>query len=626
MDSIMQKLRKKSHIPTPETKELQRALLLKQDEIKELQKEITRLTSYDDLTGLPNKKYLKALLDTQLLKAQTWRTTFAVIVMDIDGFQFINDALGYRVGDLLVKEIAQRLRDYLDKKIILSRNSSDRFALIVPGLRTREKYVEFAKDILKVISRPFRVEAHDINITMSMGMSIYQGEEHDSDSLMQKADVALYWAKHEGKNRLKVYAADKSIQDYKQFQLRNDLRNAIINKQFQVYYQPIVALKNSRVIAAEALLRWNHPEWGTVKPDEFIKLAEESGFIIEIESWVLEEVCRNYKEWLKAGMPAIKISVNISALQFFDNNFVERIRTTLEKYNLEPDFLIIEITESALIEMAEKVSSDIRSLQKLGIQVALDDFGTGFSSLGYLKNFDIDIIKIDRTFISNIVRDDSSAVITKAIIYIANGLNINLVAEGIDKVEQYNYLKELNCYAGQGYLYGKPAPKTDFEKILSQGKSLPNQATHGEKSLINRRKYFRLHFALLLEGTLTILMINGRNVNVGKTNILIRNIGPGGLCFISDLQLPVQREFIIQISTRLQRKKLVLKGHIVWEEESEEKLHKYGVEFIMEENERAELTKLLNTIQVKMKRNIMFTNGSFTLYGPQKYFQMQTGS
>lgn len=479
MDSIMQKLRKKSHIPTPETKELQRALLLKQDEIKELQKEITRLTSYDDLTGLPNKKYLKALLDTQLLKAQTWRTTFAVIVMDIDGFQFINDALGYRVGDLLVKEIAQRLRDYLDKKIILSRNSSDRFALIVPGLRTREKYVEFAKDILKVISRPFRVEAHDINITMSMGMS---------------------------------------------------------------------------------------------------------------------------------------------------NNFVERIRTTLEKYNLEPDFLIIEITESALIEMAEKVSSDICSLQKLGIQVALDDFGTGFSSLGYLKNFDIDIIKIDRTFISNIVRDDSSAVITKAIIYIANGLNINLVAEGIDKVEQYNYLKELNCYAGQGYLYGKPAPKTDFEKILSQGKSLPNQATHGEKSLINRRKYFRLHFALLLEGTLTILMINGRNVNVGKTNILIRNIGPGGLCFISDLQLPVQREFIIQISTRLQRKKLVLKGHIVWEEESEEKLHKYGVEFIMEENERAELTKLLNTIQVKMKRNIMFTNGSFTLYGPQKYFQMQTGS
>lgn len=601
---------------------MRKALDNKQAVINDLQMEIVRLTNYDNLTGLPNKKYFIELLEEKRILVKSRQTSLAVIMLDIDGFTFVNEALGYWIGDRLVEQIAKRLQDYLGKETVLARYSGDQFAIVVSELNTGEMYEFYAKEILKVFKKTFKVELFELNMTASMGMIVYQGDDQDSNSLIKKANIALYWAKREGKNRLKIYTSDLSIQDYKQFQLRNDIKNAIAKKQFQVYYQPIVALSNSKIIAAEALIRWEHPEWGIVTPNEFIRLAEESGYIIELGNWVLREVCRNYQKWLASGQPTVKITINISPLQFFDTNFVENIRLTLEEFGLDPSFLIIEITESRLIEIADKVSSDIRKLHELGIQVALDDFGTGFSSLGYLSMFNIDILKIGRNFIKKIGSDKASEVITKSIIYMAIGLNLKLVAEGIENWEQLIRLKELNCYAGQGYLYNKPLPAEDLSKILSKGKCPPGTATERVNLFSNRRKYFRLQFALLLEGELTVLQINGKKVNVGNSKILIENIGPGGLCFISNLQLPVQREFIMKFKTQLQGQEVIVVGYTVWVEEMDEGLYKYGVELLIEENDRADLTKLLNHIQIKMKRNIMFNDGSFTSLNPINYFQL----
>lgn len=395
---------------------------------------IRNMAYYDNLTNLPNRRKFNDQLNTVFESARMNGGNFAVMLLDIDRFKYINEALGYELGDQLIIQITRRLKEFLSDSIFISRYSGDQFGIIVEDLGAVKEYEGIAGSIIELFSQTFKLGIYELDVTLSIGVFIYNEDVQDADSLVKHANTALLWAKHEGKNRYKFYSSDINIQSYKQFELRNDLRKAVKNSQFRIYYQPLVNLKNSKILAAEALIRWEHPEWGLVSPDEFISLAEEMGIIIDLGYWILREVCSHYKQWLNKGLPEIKVSVNISGIQFFESNFVENIKNTIDEFGLDPHFLIMEITESTLMEQANKVISDIEKLQSIGIQIALDDFGTGFSALSYLSSLNINIIKINGCFISDIDQNIKSTVITRTIINMARELNIKTGCRGNRKL------------------------------------------------------------------------------------------------------------------------------------------------------------------------------------------------
>ncbi|MGI5921753.1 MAG: putative bifunctional diguanylate cyclase/phosphodiesterase [Syntrophomonadaceae bacterium] len=377
------------------------------------------------------------------------------MILDISGLKYINDILGYQLGDQLIVEIARELKTGLGRGNFICRYSENQFAAIIEGLNL-DKYENIAQNIIRLFSSPFKVDRYELDVTINIGLSLCLADEQDFDALIDKANIALLLAKKEGKNTYKFYSPDINVQNYKEIELRHDLLKAIEREQLKVYYQPLVNLKTNEILATETLIRWKHPDLGMISPNEFMYLAEETGFIINIGDWILREVCRNYKHWLDNGLPDIKVSINFSSIQFFADNFVENIVNTINDFKLDPHFLIVEITESTLALRVNKAKSIMQKLHSFGIQVAIDNFGTGFSSLSYLNIFHIDILKIDASCIKDITLVETSAVITKNIINTARELKIKPVAEGIETWEQVSFLQELNCYIGQGYIYSKP--------------------------------------------------------------------------------------------------------------------------------------------------------------------------
>lgn len=328
---------------------------------------------------------------------------------------------------------------------------------------------------------------------------------------------------------------------------------------------------------------------------------------------------------MSKGLPNIKVSVNFSAIQFMENDFSKQIKNILDEYQLDYSFLIVEITESILIKNVDKVKADIQKLQSIGIQIALDDFGTGFSSLAYINSYKLDILKLDGTFIKDVALGNKSTAITRAVISLAQELKIKLVSEGIENWDQLSYLKSLNCYIGQGYLYSKPIPIDDFEVLLAKRKCKPifvNSA--GMMPKVDRRKYFRIKFTHLLEAELTIKELKGRKISVGNTKVLIKNIGPGGLCFISNIRFPEEMGFILQFITQLIDEEIKVCGNIIWTEETDSNLYEYGVEFIIDENERQGIIRVLNQVQIRMRNNILFADGSFISESPSVYYRKLT--
>lgn len=395
-------------------------------------------------------------------------------------------------------------------------------------------------------------------------------------------------------------------------------------KQLKILYQPVVNIHTNEILGVEVLVKWEHPDWGVIPPDDFIYLAEETGFIIDIGNWLLEEVCKNYRQWLNEGLPTINVAVNFTSIQFFEKDFVEHIKSIINKYGLNPGFLVMEITERTLMRKTDKAISDIKNLQSLGIQIALDDFGMGYSSIAYLSCFNIDIIKIDRSFVKKIHTDRKCNIITKAIINMAQDLGIKVVAEGIEKPEQLAYLRRLNCLAGQGYIYSRPVPLDEFKKILARKRCNPVifREIRIKNNIEDKRKYFRLKFQQLLEADMTVIEVNDRKVKVGNTKVLIENIGPGGLCFISNIRLPVTKNVILQFTSELIDKEIKVHGYIVWMHEIGNNLYKHGVEFTIDENERTNLTRILNQVQIKMRNNIMFDDGRFVSKSYRTYFKL----
>lgn len=425
------------------------------------------LANHDELTNLPNRRWMEQKLEESLMGAEAHHQQLAVLFLDLDRFKFINDTLGHYMGDRLLEHISVRLQDSIDKgKQFAARIGGDEFMVLYPDVKEQGKVVQLAKTLLQNLSVPFYIEDYELFVTGSIGISFYPIDGNQGLDLMKKADIALYRSKELGRNMYHIYDVSMDRKNYQSFLMERDLRKAIINNEFIAYFQPRVDALSGETIGAEALIRWMHPKIGIISPGDFIPLAEETGLIIPLGKWMKRRMIEQLATWREAGISLVPISVNISSIRFLQKDFSKEVHDLLAEYRIDGKWLQIEITENSLMKNEEYILKTIRELKDMGIKIYIDDFGTGYSSFHYLKTFKLDGIKIDRSFIQDISCQSENAGITTAMIKMAHHLKMDVVAEGVETKEELSFLLEQNCHHIQGYYYGKPCPIKEFEERL----------------------------------------------------------------------------------------------------------------------------------------------------------------
>lgn len=436
-------------------------------ERKDYQQRLHTLAFYDALTDLPNRELFKERLQQALGQAGRSNRQVAVAILDLDNFKVINDTLGHGAGDELLREVAKRLRGFVRCGDTVARLGGDEFALILPRFITTIDLDKLGRKILQAITGICQIQGREVFVSGSLGIAHSPTDTDNIDELLQYADSAMYHAKAQGRNNVQLYLPQLTQQTTERLALAASLRLAQHNGELTLHYQPQIDLASGRLIGAEALLRWNHPEHGQVPPVKFIPIAEETGLIVGIGEWVLDKACRCAVAWNRDGRyPPLKIAVNLSPRQFQMNDLFTSIRTILLSTGCEPGWLELEITEGLLLDNSIAVRETLEQMSALGLSIAIDDFGTGYSALGYLSRLPIETLKIDRSFIHNIEHNRDSAELVKAIISMAHSLRLSLVAEGVEESSQQAFLQCYGCHSAQGWLYGKPMPQDDFENLL----------------------------------------------------------------------------------------------------------------------------------------------------------------
>ncbi|MCL1468863.1 putative bifunctional diguanylate cyclase/phosphodiesterase [Argonema galeatum] len=421
---------------------------------------------HDLLTGLPNRILFNERLLISLANARGSREKLAVMFLDLDRFKKINDTLGHEVGDRLLKAVALRLTDCIRDTDILARWGGDEFTLLLPNISGAECSAEIAQIILDALKPPFFLSNNYFHITSSIGIALYPDDGEDAETLIKNADAALYSAKAKGRNNYQFYTRNINEEASELLFLENRLHHAWERGEFLVYYQPKVNINMGQITGMEALVRWKSPELGFVSPVKFIPIAEENGLILPIGEWVLRTACTQSKAWLDAGLPQIRMAVNLSARQLQQPDLVEMVAQVLAETSLEPWFLELEITETTAMQNVDFTSEILRQLNRMGVRIAIDDFGTGYSSLNYLKKFPIQTIKIDRSFVRDMAVDPYDVAIATAVVALGQSLNMSVVAEGVETVEQLECLHQLGCEEMQGYLFSEPLPDKDAIALL----------------------------------------------------------------------------------------------------------------------------------------------------------------
>ena len=429
--------------------------------LKEANRELTQLALHDNLTGLPNRILLADRIDQAMHKVDAQGGMFALMFLDLDGFKPVNDAFGHHVGDQLLRAVAVRMRENFHRHDTLARIGGDEFVLLVE-LDDSEEAVSVASRQVALVSQPFSVQEHDLQVTVSIGISLYPGNGRTQQELLMNADAAMYHAKSAGKNGYSFFDASMNTNARNQLQLLQDLRLALREGQFCLHYQPKFSAGTHRPIGAEALMRWNHPELGLLMPDTFMGLAEKTGLIIPIGEWVLNEACRQMKRWYDAGYTDWRIAVNLSALQFSHVGLVETVTDALATHGLPANCLTLEITETTAMSDADASMTVLQKLSDMDVDLSIDDFGTGYSSLMYLKRLPANELKIDRGFVRDLEHDSDDAAIVSAIVALGQALNLRIVAEGVETASQQSFLTRLGCDSLQGFLLGYPLPPERF--------------------------------------------------------------------------------------------------------------------------------------------------------------------
>ncbi len=430
--------------------------------------ELSHLANYDSLTGLANRSLFRERLDRALIRADRGNTLVALFVIDLDRFKNVNDTLGHDAGDSLLVEVANRLKKCTRQGDTISRLGGDEFTIIMEDLKNIDDAQMVADKVLELMKKSFELNGIELFISPSVGITIYPVDDTDSSNLFINADSAMYQAKNSGRNCYRFYTADMNSHLVEQMNLEVKLRRAIERKEFVLYYQPKFGIHDHELIGAEALIRWIDPIEGMIPPAKFIPLAEETGLIAPITDWVLQEACRQNSIWQQQGYKHIRMAVNLSPIQFNQENIARRIFNQIICTDLAPKYVELEITEGALVEDVDKSNEILNELKKWGIHISIDDFGTGYSSLSYLKKFPLDTLKIDQSFVRDIMQDSDDAAIVSAIIAMAKSLRFNVIAEGVETTQQLDYLAEHGCHEVQGYLTGRPVPANEFVQFLTK--------------------------------------------------------------------------------------------------------------------------------------------------------------
>ncbi len=437
-------------------------------EQRQLNDRLAYQAMHDALTGLPNRFLFEDRLHQALDQATRHGWHVAVLFIDLDRFKQINDTLGHAIGDALLQQVSRRFESCLRRTDSLGRMGGDEFQLILTELRDPSDTTRVAQKLLDALKTPFKVDAFELFVTASIGISVFPRDGRDSVTLLRNADNAMYRAKNQGKNVYQFFTPDLGAAALEQLELENALRRAMANGELQLYYQPQLAIEGP-LAALEALLVWNHPKLGVISPSQFIPVAEESGLIVEIGAWVLEEACRQTVAWRQAGYEPVKVAVNVSPVQFARADFVETVAQVLSHSGLDPSFLELELTESVVMRDFEESSRQMERLRALGASISIDDFGTGYSSLSYLRRLPIDTIKIDRSFVKELDVDSNTMPLVQAIVSLAHGLGLDVVAEGVESENQMEALRAVGCDKVQGYLLSASLPASQVESLLIRG-------------------------------------------------------------------------------------------------------------------------------------------------------------
>ena len=440
-------------------------------ERKRYQEQLEHQANYDALTGLPNRNLLHDRLK-QAVYAQRHARAIAVVFIDLDHFKFINDSLGHSAGDKLLQQMADRLRDAVRDGDTVSRLGGDEFILVLNDQQNEDIIFRAMQRIIGEVSKPVVIDGQELTVTCSAGISLYPQDGPDVDTLLKNADAAMYRAKEHGRNNFQFYTAEMNQLVNERVSLESNLRRALERNELLLHYQPKLELKTGNIVGVEALLRWQHPEWGLLYPDRFIGLAEETGLIVPIGEWVLRTACAQARAWQDAGLPPITMSVNLSARQFRQEALFKLVARILSETGLQPGHLEMEITESMVMHNAETSIAILKGLKEIGVHLSVDDFGTGYSSLAYLKTLPIGILKIDKSFVQDIEgpKGRKDGVLAQAIISLGHSLKLKVIAEGVEEQAQLDFLKQNQCDEAQGYLFSRPVPPEECELILAAAK------------------------------------------------------------------------------------------------------------------------------------------------------------
>jgi diguanylate cyclase (GGDEF)-like protein len=435
-------------------------------ERRRIEEEVKHLASHDILTGLPNRLLFTDRINIELAQAHRNQRMFAVMFLDIDRFKNINDSLGHTAGDLLLQETAARLKACIRESDTVCRIGGDEYTILLSDIAHEGDAASVAEKISAVFQKPFTLEHHEFYVTPSIGISLYPSDGTHAEALIKNADIAMYYAKEQGRNNFQFYNSEMNVRTIERMILENRLRQTLERGELVVYYQPLINAHTRKIVGAETLVRWKHPDLGLLDPAEFIPLAEEIGFIVSLDEWVLRTACEQAAAWQRAGAPPLSFMVNISARQFGQPGFTKMLSRILYDTGLGPEWLELEITENAAMQDIADTMSNLKELSRLGIKLAIDDFGIGYSSLSYLRKLPVGRIKIDKSFIKRIMENEDDLSIVKAIIAMGHSLNMRITAEGVETEDQFRLLRACSCDEVQGYYFSEPIPAEEFERLV----------------------------------------------------------------------------------------------------------------------------------------------------------------
>lgn len=582
----------------------------------ESEEKLKYLTNCDVLTGLPNQHFLNNKLE-KLIKQDS---TFALLYIDLDGLKGINESLGYEIGDEALKIVAKRLQRSIPNNGFLARVNGNGFIIIVKYATQRDIF-ELAEKTIQLINHPLMIDNYVMHLSTYIGVTFFPEDGTNRELLIGNAKTALYHAKKIGNSNYQLFSYMKDISSFKQYMMEKDMQKALMDEEFTIYFQPQVEPVRGKLCGAEALLRWNHKDWGVISPSEFIPLAEENHLIHELTDWMIRKVCSTLQEWKLKEFRLQPISINISPIHFLKLGLVEFVKEQLETYDIPPQYLQFELTESSLLKSENYILTTINQLKMLGITIIINHFGTGQSSLDTLRKVKPDKIKLDDAFLLN---DENNRVVNKgivsSIIYLGKRLKIKVIAEGVTKAEQLSYLKQNDCDIVQGTIFSQPVPKELFEKYLKVG-FLP-LIKRNRKIQVKQeyRKFYRFELPFPIKGEMTIISIKGKEVAVGSSPILIENISLGGIKIVSNLKLPVNSNMKFKFTFHILNKQIEAVGILRWKEELEKKdMYAYGVQFNVSRYLEDMLAPIINRMTTLKKKNEKIPDTDF-IYEEASHF------